>query len=537
MVALAFSDGERVRRMRKMEKSSAGNMRIIHGFLEKGIKYVVVIPLLLLTVLTLLFQNSITFDAFEISSVNSNGLKFYIMTLGTFVILYFVCILLKKIPEPVLFILFSIIYIVAGTYLITHIQMNLRHDSGICYWNALNFVDSIFTNLQQGEYFYLNPHQLGLATYNCLLIWLSDDLNFVFFVNLFWILITNLCLWRTTALLSEKSLVRKLVILLSFAFLPQFFYLFYAYGQVPGLGCLAIALYLGARAIKKECKWCALLSAVCIAGACVVRMNYLIGGIALIIIYLLKALKNSKVFYVVASICVVCAMLLPSRFICGYYENAADTDLNHGIPSILYVAMGLQECSEGWRAAGWFNGFNHDTHHANNYDVDKSTQVAMEAIGERFQEFMEDPGYALDFFGEKIITTWCEPTFQSVWSGPLISLKNETPVEFLRDLYSGGMSFLILSSMMNILNVMIFGFALMLVLRKTIWKKGELNTVELFGVLFLTGGFVFHIFWETSSQYVYPYVVMVIPVAAYGINAAFESVKGKIEERFKIDDN
>lgn len=518
----------------KMKISGVRNIEKIHGFLEGCIIYIAMIPLFLLTILSILFQNSISLNAHEISTVNSNGWKFYIVILGAFVMLYFVCLLLKKIPEPVLFLLFSVIYIVAGTYLITHIKMSLRHDPGMCYWPVLEFVLSDFTNLQLGEYFIMNPHQLGLASYNCLLIWLNDDLNFVFFVNLFWIWITNLCLWRTMALLCEmKSLSRKLVIVLSFVFLPHFFFLFYAYGQVPGLGCLAIALYFTARAIKKESKWCALLSALFVAGACVVRMNYLIGGIALMIVYLLKALKDKRIFYVIVSICIVCAMLLPSRGIRAYYANATGTDLNSGIPSVLYVAMGLQEGTENWRAAGWFNGFNHDTHRANNYDVEKSKQAAMEAIKERVQVFAEDPGYALEFFGGKIITTWCEPTYESVWVGPLISLFSETEDEFLRDLYSGGMSFLILSSLMNILNVMIFGFALFYVFWKTVLRKEGLHAVELFGILFLTGGFLFHIVWETSSKYVYPYVVMLIPVAVCGMHTAFDLVERKVRKRFQ----
>lgn len=501
--------------------------------LEQSIKYIVIIPLFLLTVLMLLFQNSISFDVFESSAINANGLKFYISLTGCVIILFFVCLLLKKIPEHVLFIIFSSLYVVAGVYLITHIQMNLRHDSGTCYWNALNFVEGNFTSLQKGEYFYMCPHQLGLASYDCLLTMISDDVNVLFYANLFWIWITNLFLWRTIRLLTRKRLVRKLVILLSFAFLPHFFYLFYAYGQVPGLGCMVVALYLTARAVKTNSKWCMGLCALFVAGACLVRMNYLIGGIALGIIYFLKLVEEKKCLWLIGIVGLICALILPSKLLFSYYEMAADTDLRNGIPATLYIAMGLQEGNEGWRPAGWFNGFNQDTYHANDCDVETSNQIAMESIGNRLRIFTENPGYALDFFGEKIITSWCEPTFQSVWSGPLISLFNETEVELLRDLYSGGMSFLLLSSLMNILNVMILGFAWFLVLRKAFWTKEALNTIELFGVLFLTGGFVFHLFWETSSQYVYPYVVMLIPVTAYGINEAFELTKGKLEECIK----
>ena len=32
------------------------------------------------------------------------------------------------------------------------------------------------------------------------------------------------------------------------------------------------------------------------------------------------------------------------------------------------------------------------------------------------------------------------------------------------------------------------------------------------------GGFFFHLMWETKSQYVYPYVFMLIPMSALGID-------------------
>lgn len=38
-----------------------------------------------------------------------------------------------------------------------------------------------------------------------------------------------------------------------------------------------------------------------------------------------------------------------------------------------------------------------------------------------------------------------------------------------------------------------------------------------FSLIFFAGGFVFHLFWETKSQYMLPYVVLLIPVALSGL--------------------
>lgn len=328
----------------------------------------------------------------------------------------------------------------------------------------------------------------------------------------------------------DRTLLRKIVMLLSFCFLPQFFYLFYAYGQVPGMAFLTIALYFAVRAIHKETGWCVVPMLLFIAAACVVRMNYAIGGIAMIIVYLLYALKRRKWIYLAVILCVGLSIVLPKNLVNYYYEKVADTDLSQGMPFSLHIAMGLQENEEPWRAAGWYNDFNDKTYLNSECDVGMAHRIAMKSIEDRLHTFLTNPGYAVDFFGEKIITTWCEPTFQSIWSGPLISMNNTTEVPLLHDLYSGGAVFGILASAMNALSVMIFGFSAAYILWKIFRDKSALNVLELFGIVFFMGGFLFHLAWETKSQYVYPYVILLIPVAGNGVHMVFSSLQKKIGE-------
>lgn len=152
----------------------------------------------------------------------------------------------------------------------------------------------------------------------------------------------------------------------------------------------------------------------------------------------------------------------------------------------------------------------------------------MEAIKERFQTFAKNPKYAVSFFGEKIITTWCEPTYQSIWSGPLISMNCSTTVEFLRNLYSGESVYELFASLMNILTVLLFGFSLVFVSWNILHTNSQILPLDLFSILFFLGGFLFHLFWETKSQYVYPYVVTLVPSAARGMNIFFESIQKHI---------
>lgn len=486
---------------------------------ESGIKGLACVPLVLLSVIVVLFQNSITMDILEKSTISEHSWKFYIVLVMAVVILILFYKIAKYIPEKILFIVLAATYIFGGIYLISHIQMVLRYDSGICYWNALNFIEGNFANLQVGEYFYKNPHQLGLVLYNTILVLLNDNENFVYYTNLIWIIVGNFFLWKSVVLVDEEeTMIHKMAIVFSFLFLPQFFYLFYAYGQVPGLGCLMIALYCVVHVIQKDSKVPMLIAFVFIGIACLVRMNYAIAGIALIIVCVLNAFKKKRVFLCVAAIGIVICMLLPRTLVNGYYEEKADTDLSNGMPSTLYVAMGLQENEEMWRANGWYNSYNDMVYEESNADAKRANEIAVEEIKDRLEIFVDNPGYTISFFKEKLITTWCEPTYQAIWSGPLICMNCTTEVEWLTELYSGGNIFIRFSQIMNVINIFIFVFATIYLLWNVLWDKKEINTVALFGILYCMGGFLFHIFWETKSQYVYPYVVCLIPVTAYGIH-------------------
>lgn len=316
----------------------------IHNLAENIIKYIAVIPLLLLTILVTMFQNKISFDIIETSTIEQNGWKFLLLIIAALFVLAIIYRLLPHIPESVLFTTLTLIYLVGGLYLITHIQMELRYDSGICYWNALNFVEENYTNLQIGEYFYKYPHQLGLVSYNCLLISISSNPNFVYYTNLVWILLSIFFLWRTSVLIYDRQpQIRKLIILLSFAFLPQFFYLFYAYGQVPGLGCVMIAIYFTVKALSKHSIPCMAVSCIFIGFACLFRMNYIIAGIALLIIYLLYAMQHKKLLGIIAVAGLLFCIIVPRQMMYQYYENVADTNLDQGMSPLLHIAMGLQE--------------------------------------------------------------------------------------------------------------------------------------------------------------------------------------------------
>lgn len=486
---------------------------------ETVIKYISLIPLVLLTFLTTFFQSAIAFDMTETSTITHNGPKFFLLLLFGLLLIYAVTKLIDFVPEKPMFLVFTGFYFVVGTFLLTQIDYVIRDDAMLCYNNALDFYNEIYTNISPGSYLYRNPHQLGLMVYESLLLHINQEPLFLCAVNLFWVMLTNLFIWRSSYLVYEDTpRIRKIIILFSFAFLPQFFFFFFAYGTIPGLGCMVIALYLTLRTLQKHSKWSMILSFVFMSFACILKKNFMIGGIALILVYLVNLLKKHHAVYVIAIIGLACSLIVPNRLLTGHYEKLTGAVLTNGMPSTLYIAMGLQENVNNWCAFGWYNHFNDATYNSVNYDAELSSQIALESIQERINIFLSDPQYAFEFFKEKIITTWCEPTFQSIWSGPIMSMGNSTENSLLQNLYSSGSIFFLFASAMNVVVVCFFIFAAFFVLWKIFRNKEPLNPLDLFCLLYFIGGFLFHLVWETKSQYVYPYIIFLIPLAAKGIS-------------------
>lgn len=48
--------------------------------------------------------------------------------------------------------------------------------------------------------------------------------------------------------------------------------------------------------------------------------------------------------------------------------------------------------------------------------------------------------------------------------------------------------------------------------------------------LIFLGGFFFHLLWEMKSRYTMPYVIMLIPLVAIGINDFFNLICNKLQE-------
>ena len=127
--------------------------------------------------------------------------------------------------------------------------------------------------------------------------------------------------------------------------------------------------------------------------------------------------------------------------------------------------------------------------------------------------------------------------YQSVWSGPLADCKQETYMPLLEDIYGGGKANAELTEFCKLITLIIWAFAivfLILFARKT--SGWEIM------FMYFVGGMIFHTFWEGKSQYIFPYVFVLIPFAMYALYRvcrfdAFRKLRARGATKEETEDN
>ena len=160
----------------------------------------------------------------------------------------------------------------------------------------------------------------------------------------------------------------------------------------------------------------------------------------------------------------------------------------------------------------------------NDYNREKADKQGKKIVFNYMKQYGKNPQKAYKFFGKKVITTWADPLYESIFSGPKAAQGQYTKTKLLLWLFNEEKYDTFIYYGMKAYIILLLGGVWIFLIRYL--KKYDKITL---GLIFLIGGFLFHLFWETKSQYVYPYIFMQIPAAAYVITRFCEKIleKGK----------
>ena len=167
--------------------------------------------------------------------------------------------------------------------------------------------------------------------------------------------------------------------------------------------------------------------------------------------------------------------------------------------------MGLRESA---LAPGWWDDYYHENLYVDSgYNGQLASEMAKENIGERLEKFKEDPGYTADFFYKKMVSQWCDPTFEGFWISRYdkgVTISGIVDNILNRDLRGWITEFL------DLYQTFIYWTALLFVILN---RKNNNVFLWLPGTAVI-GGFLFHMIWEAKGQYTLSYFVLLIPYSA-----------------------
>ncbi|MFA9468841.1 beta-carotene 15,15'-monooxygenase [Streptococcus sp. E24BD] len=439
--------------------------------------------------------------------------------------------LLKKIPPHHLFLGCALLYLLAGYGLISHVDSVIRADAKRVFEAALAMNQGDFSSFtKQGAYLYLHPHQLGLVTLERFYLLFSSSPRFIFGVNPILVLATLGLQAAICHKLYHKGLVTNYLILLSFTFLPQFFFILFAYGAIPGAFLIVLATYFFLKDQQSHRLTWAILGILMAVFAGIVRNNYQIFLIALFILWLMAYGKTLSKRYLKLPLALLVSFFLLSKLLTFSYEMAIGQPLSPGVPKLAYVTMGLQEDPKG-AVGGWWNTYNTNLLKKVGYDQTLAKEKARTDLKQALGRLASDAGYASKFFRDKFHSTWLDPTFQSIWTGPLTARGQYTHTSLLKSIYEEGTGYAVLNRLGGVWLWLVYSLAAVYWLCRSRQTAGRsLRLFEYLPFLFFIGGVLFHLIWETKSQYVPVYVSLLTQPAAYSLAYIAERLMRKVKK-------
>ena len=372
------------------------------------------------------------------------------------------------------------------------------------------------------------PHQMGLIAFMELIYRFFGWENYRAFqaVNALGAAGIVFVGFRITKEITKREEPGAYFLLLMLCCWPLIMYVPFMYGEVLSilfslLSAYTLLLYLRKKRVRDM-----IYMALSITAACLIRSNCYIVLAAMACVLIVKAVSEKTWRHILAGIVCAAVFFTSHTGLIKLYEYRFDLELENAMPSIMWIAMGTREGSDG-RGAGWYNELSWDLFvDEAKGDQEKASGMAKEVIEESLEIFRKNPSYTRDFYKRKVVSQWSEPTFGGQVE---TNRRREARSPLIDRLYKGDLwkPFI---RVMDVYQSLIYTGAL-LYLILMIKKKIPVEYLTLFIVMI--GGFLFYLLWEAKSRYILPYFVMLIPMAACGWDVFIRSLaswKNKIKE-------
>lgn len=388
------------------------------------------------------------------------------------------------------------------------------------------------------RYFQMFPFQLGLVSvYEVLYrVFGAQAVTAMYVLNAVSLAAAYLAVAEIAqAVFTDRRVALVTIVFLGLCLQPVLFSSF-LYGNLPGFAAIAWAFVFAVRFLQTGHGRNIAPAALLCALAVLCKPNSWIGVAAVVVALLLSLIRKFRFTKIVFALAVVMAPLLLTSGVRTSYEQRSGVDLGGGTPQSAWLVMGL---SDSERAPGWYNGYTYSVLKEADWDATRASEQIARDFALRLDALKSDPSYAADFFFQKTLSQWNEPSFESVWSSKARKHAN-TPPAFVESVYSGALG-----------DALDFGFehgvqlvyTLAALSFPAVWltrhRRRRLGAASAAGVppfdpvcaalpaVFVLGGFLYHLLFEAKSYYALTFFVMLLPCAALGLVLAADRFASK----------
>lgn len=371
----------------------------------------------------------------------------------------------------------------------------------------------------QGGYISKYTNQIGLLFIEYLIGFIVGDYNYIF-----WQLLNVVMIVFTYKMLSDIAIIWKLprlasilLLVLGILFFPWTLYSVFIYGNVAGLFFAVMAFKYTMLFIEHSKKndsihiSYAVTTGLAMMMSVMVKSNYLIFMIALILYTIAEMLRHKNIQIILVTCAVIAGFAFQAVVPKLVIEKISGCNLNNGASSWTWIDMGLHTNTGSSYADGWYNSRIAALYEDNNYNPEDEALAAKEEIRECIDTYKNDHNAFVSFLSRKVASQWNNPEFQCFWITNVrnSNIRQSILISSILSL-EGSLPFI---SYLNILQSIIL-FGSMLYAINALFNKTLAGTTVL--PLTFIGGFIFHIFWEGKCQYTLPYFVLLLPLCIAG---------------------
>lgn len=389
-----------------------------------------------------------------------------------------------------------------------------------------------YSAFQYDGYIAKYTNQIGLLFIEYLIGFIVGDYNYIFWqlLNVVMVVFTYKLFSDILALFNMPRLAYLLAPVSGILFFPWTLYSVFIYGNVAGLFFAALSFKYALLFIDSADEKCSvkhlLISGLAMMLSVMVKNNYLIFMIALIIYTVAEMLRRRNIQIILLSFAVIAGFCMQAVIPKLVIEKITGCDLNNGASSWAWIDMGLRPNAGTTYADGWYNGQIAALYENNGYDTKKEAVAAKEEIKAYLELYRNDSKALVSFLSKKVASQWNNPEFQCFW------ITNVRGTNIRQSSFiTGILSVKDNSAHMNYLNILqsLILFGSLIYAIDAFFRKSFVGTTVL--PLTFIGGFIFHIFWEGKCQYTLPYFMILIPLCIMGYNNMAKRITDTSKER------